>query len=61
MSIYKGKLTEFASSAPVMRGFCEKCASSLTYRHSGRPDEIDITIATFDDPAGLKPSYHGLG
>ena len=58
MSIYNGRLAEFASSNPVMRGFCETCASSLTYRHSARPDKIDITIATFDYPAGLKPRYH---
>jgi hypothetical protein len=41
-----------------MRRFCETCDSSLTYRHAGRSDELDVSIASHDEPATLKPRYH---
>jgi hypothetical protein len=54
----KGRLTEFASSASVLRGFCGTCGTSLTYRRDGRPTEIDLTLASLDDPSLLKPQCH---
>jgi hypothetical protein len=57
-AVTSGKLTEFASSADVMRGFCGVCGSSLTYRDGARPDEIDVTIANLDEPLLFKPGCH---
>ena len=57
-AIVKGALTEFASSTSVMRGFCAACGTSRTYRHNGRPKEIDVTLASMDDPEHLKPECH---
>ena len=57
-AIVKGPLTEFASSTSVTRGCCAACGTSLTYRHNGRPKEIDVTLASMDDPAHLKPECH---
>jgi hypothetical protein len=53
-----GKPKEFASSARVLRGFCEHCGTTLTYWHDSRPDELDITIASLDRPAELAPVMH---
>lgn len=54
----QGKPTEFASSARVLRGFCNYCGTTLSYWHDGRPDEIDITIASMDHPDELAPAMH---
>jgi hypothetical protein len=57
-SITRGKLTEYSSSPEVVRGFCNLCGTSLTYRHQRRPDDIDVTLVTLDDPAVLAPEFH---
>lgn len=53
-----GALSEYRSSPKVARGFCAVCGSSLTYRHEARPDEIDVTLATLDEPALIEPAAH---
>ncbi|MBI0433031.1 GFA family protein [Roseomonas sp. KE0001] len=53
-----GRLGLFESSPGVWRGFCAACGTSLTYRHDDLPDEIDITIASLDDPGALPPADH---
>lgn len=54
----EGELASYRSSPPVTRGFCSRCGTSVTYAHESRPGEIDIALATLDDPAALKPAYH---
>jgi hypothetical protein len=54
----RGALAEYRSSPPVMRGFCAACGTPLTYRHEARATEIDITLATLDEPALLAPRMH---
>jgi hypothetical protein len=54
----RGELAEYRSSAAVTRGFCGRCGSSLTYRHEARPAEIDVTLATLDEPARFAPQIH---
>ncbi len=49
---------EFHSSSHVTRTFCPRCGSPLTYRHQDRPLEIDVTLATLDDPAAYPPIDH---
>jgi hypothetical protein len=53
-----GELAEYPSSAHVVRGFCRRCGTTLTYRHDSRPAEIDVTLATLDEPARLTPQMH---
>ena len=45
------------SSDGVMRTFCGRCGTSLTYEQTTE-DSIDITIATLDDPGSLTPTCH---
>jgi len=58
MRLTHGRLSEYRSSAQVWRGFCARCGTSLTYRHESRPAEIDVTLATLDDPTLLTPAMH---
>jgi hypothetical protein len=56
--ITHGTLSEFRSSPQVWRGFCARCGTSLTYRHAARAAEIDVTLATLDDPTAIAPLMH---
>jgi hypothetical protein len=53
-----GNPAEFRSSAPVVRTFCSACGTPLTYRHTDRMSEIDVTTRTLDTPEAFPPSYH---
>ena len=57
-SLTRGSLAEYRSSPPVARGFCAQCGTSLSYRHERRAAEIDITLASLDDPGVLVPQMH---
>jgi hypothetical protein len=50
-----GALTEFCSSPQTLRGFCNACGTTLTYRTEKRPEHLDITTATFDHPQHFMP------
>ena len=54
----RGQLSEYRSSPQVVRGFCARCGTSLSYRHEGRGAEIDVTLATLDDPTLIAPVMH---
>jgi hypothetical protein len=56
--VTRGVLAEHRSSAPVVRGFCATCGSSLTYAHAAHPREIDVTLASLDDAAQFAPQMH---
>jgi hypothetical protein len=57
-SLTHGRLAEYRSSPPVLRGFCAQCGTALTYRHERRPAEIDVTLASLDDASALAPTMH---
>jgi hypothetical protein len=40
----------------VFRGFCGRCGTSLTWRTVAKPETIDITTATLDEPASFAPT-----
>jgi hypothetical protein len=56
--ITAGELAESRSSPAVLRGFCAACGTCLTYRREGRGDEIDVTLASLDEPGRLAPQMH---
>lgn len=49
---------EFHSSAGVRRGHCARCGTTLTYYSGERPAEIDLTIASLDNPGLFPPADH---
>jgi hypothetical protein len=57
-AIVRGRLAQYRSSPAVIRGFCADCGTSLTYQRDDRRDEIDVTLSSLDDAAGLAPEVH---
>jgi hypothetical protein len=48
---------DYRSSAPVTRSFCGRCGTPIAYRHEDWPDEIELTLATLDEPDCLPPDH----
>jgi hypothetical protein len=49
---------EYASSPGVLRTFCGRCGTPLTYRNVRRPAEVDITLGSLDEPDRAAPVDH---
>ena len=47
-----------ASSPGVLREFCSRCGTPLTYRSAKRADEVDIALTTLDAPGAIVPIDH---
>jgi hypothetical protein len=58
LSIAKGEPAIHASSAGVERGFCAACGTQLTFTAASMDGLVDVTVASFDDPASLPPQMH---
>ena len=54
--VIAGVPARFRSSPSVVRTFCGKCGTSLTYQHDESPDTIDVTTATLDAPEAFPPT-----
>jgi hypothetical protein len=48
----------FQSSPKVTRRFCATCGTSLTYEYADRMAELDLTIASLDQPETTPPKDH---
>jgi hypothetical protein len=48
----------FTSSQRAKRGFCPDCGTPLTFLLNNVPEEIDLTIASLDDPEDIVPKDH---
>jgi hypothetical protein len=44
------------SSPQVVRSFCPRCGTPLTYRHDDDPGAIELTSATLDHPELFPPA-----
>jgi hypothetical protein len=58
LSLAAGPIAEYRSSPGVTRGFCAECGTTLSYAHVDRPGEIDITLASLDEPGRISPLSH---
>jgi hypothetical protein len=45
----------FRSSQSILRTFCGRCGTSLTYQRESEPQTIDVTTASLDAPAEFAP------
>lgn len=52
----RGEPVMFRSSPHVLRTFCGRCGTPLTYRREDSPASIDIQTATLDAPDAFPPS-----
>jgi len=55
VSFCAGEPTVFRSSPPVLRTFCGRCGTPLTYRHESDPETIDVTTVSLDAPERFAP------
>lgn len=56
---WKTEPDRYQSSPFAMRGFCSSCGTSLTFEYSdGTSENMDLLIATFDEPARFQPKHH---
>jgi hypothetical protein len=56
----KGQPASYASSANVIRNFCGKCGTALSYQRGDLTGSIDVTLGSMDDPEALTPQdIHG--
>jgi hypothetical protein len=46
----------FQSSHDVVRRFCGRCGSQLTYENAGSPNTIDVTTASLYEPNSFAPT-----
>jgi hypothetical protein len=46
------------SSARARRGFCPECGAQLAFYTDARPQEIDLTLASLDEPETVTPKRH---
>ena len=57
-SLISSEPSTYRSSAEVSRAFCGECGTTLTYRHDGGPDFVDVTAASLDDPEEFPLTQH---
>jgi hypothetical protein len=48
----------FDSSPIARRPYCRECGTSLGFMFKEGSENMDLTVASFDDPAGFKPTSH---
>ena len=55
-SITAGTPTSFNSSPGVIREFCGRCGTTLTWVGDKQPGRIDVTIGSLDQPNQFPPT-----
>ena len=53
-----GEPASFPSSDHGTRTFCPRCGTPLTFRSTRTPEEVDVTIASLEDPEAVPPRDH---
>jgi hypothetical protein len=54
--VVSGEPARFESSLNVLRTFCGRCGTSLTYQNTKHGNSIDVTAASLEDPGAFPPS-----
>jgi hypothetical protein len=55
--VWSGDPDWYVSSAIAHRPFCRECGASLGFAYPDS-EKMDLTVASFDDPARFKPRHH---
>jgi hypothetical protein len=53
-----GEPAVYRSSASAERLFCPACGTQLAFRDQAEPAALDVTLASLDEPAVVRPSHH---
>lgn len=54
----RGQPAVYRSSSRGLRAFCPTCGTPLVFRHAEDHPTLDVTLASLDDPAAVRPEYH---
>ena len=54
----EGEPAVYRSSQKAERLFCPTCGTQLVFREPAAPDKLDVTLASLDDPAAVRPTHH---
>lgn len=57
-TVTKGELAAWNSSDHGTRTFCPECGGQITFWSSERPDELDVTLCTLDQPERFPARHH---
>lgn len=50
---------EWYDSSPIARRpYCRECGTSLGFRFKEGSENLDLTVASFDDPSPFEPKHH---
>ena len=50
---------DWYDSSPIAeRSYCRECGTSFGFRFKEGSENMDLTVATFDDPWRFKPKHH---
>jgi hypothetical protein len=52
----QGEPARYRAENGAVWSFCGRCGTTLTYQHDHRPDEIDVTTGSLDDPEAFPPT-----
>lgn len=55
---WAGEPDWFDSSPIAERPFCAKCGTSLGFKFKQGSENMDLTVASFDDPSRFTPKHH---
>lgn len=55
---WEGEPDWYGSSPIAVRPYCRECGASLGFRFREGSENIDLTVASFDDPSRFKPTSH---
>ena len=55
---WDGEPDWYDSSAIAIRPYCRECGTSLGFQFKEGSENMDLTVASFDDPSRFKPKHH---
>jgi hypothetical protein len=54
----RGTPAVYRSSPGAVRLFCGTCGTQMVFRTDAEPHLLDVTLASLDDPAAVRPDHH---
>ena len=55
---WEGEPDWYDSSPIAERPYCRECGTSLGFKFKEGSENMDLTVASFDDPSRFKPRHH---
>jgi hypothetical protein len=55
---WDGEPDWYDSSPIAVRPYCRECGTSLGFKFKEGSENMDLTVASFDDPSRFKPKHH---